>query len=134
LLQTGHGLRQHEGQSIFARAPRAGEDKCGRHARPRDRFPQVPDRRFISYKLIEAHITRLAKKQQVPIAANNFHPQQRRHPERSATQTYRITDGLRRGVEGPRRCLLADALQSFQPALQVTAAREQTSWDIWGGV
>src|ERR1700722_1192594 len=36
-----------------------------------------------------------------------------RHPERSASQIYRITEGLRRAVEGPRRCLLADALRSF---------------------
>ena len=28
-----------------------------------------------------------------------------RHPERSASQTYRLTEGLRRGVEGPRRRL-----------------------------
>ena len=33
--------------------------------------------------------------------------------ERSASQIYRITEGLWRGVEGPRRCLLADALRSF---------------------
>ncbi len=33
--------------------------------------------------------------------------------ERSAARIYRITDGLWRAVEGPRRCLLTDALQSF---------------------
>ena len=33
--------------------------------------------------------------------------------ERSASQIYRITEGLWRGVEGPRRCLLAGALRSF---------------------
>src|SRR3984893_9008269 len=41
-----------------------------------------------------------------------FTPQSR-HPERSAARIYRITDGLWRAVEGPRRCLLADALPSF---------------------
>jgi hypothetical protein len=30
---------------------------------------------------------------------------QRRHPERSASRTYRVTLCLERGVEGPRRCL-----------------------------
>jgi hypothetical protein len=40
-------------------------------------------------------------------------PPQSRHPERSAARIYRITDGLWRAVEGPRRCLLADALPSF---------------------
>ena len=38
---------------------------------------------------------------------------QNRHPERSASQIRRIKKGLGRGVEGPRRCLLADALLSF---------------------
>jgi hypothetical protein len=42
-----------------------------------------------------------------------FTIRQSRHPERSAAQIYRITDGLWRGVEGPRRCLLADVLPSF---------------------
>ena len=42
-----------------------------------------------------------------------FIPPQSRHPERSAARIYRITDGLWRAVEGPRRCLLADALPSF---------------------
>jgi hypothetical protein len=36
-----------------------------------------------------------------------------RHPERSAALIYRMAGGLWRGVEGPRRCLLADALPSF---------------------
>src|SRR5271163_2867791 len=40
-------------------------------------------------------------------------PPQSRHPERSASHIYRITEGLWRGVEGPRQCLLADALRSF---------------------
>ena len=38
---------------------------------------------------------------------------QNRHPERSASQIYRLTEGFWRGVEGPRGWLLADALQSF---------------------
>jgi hypothetical protein len=40
-----------------------------------------------------------------------FNPKQTRHPERSAAQIRRIW----RAVEGPRRCLLADALRIFQP-------------------
>ena len=40
---------------------------------------------------------------------------QNRHPERSASQIRRIKKGLGRGVEGPRRCLLADALLGFPP-------------------
>src|ERR1700722_5843237 len=40
-------------------------------------------------------------------------PPKRRHPERSASQIHRITEDLWRGVEGPRRCMLADALRSF---------------------
>ncbi len=31
---------------------------------------------------------------------------QNRYPERSASQTYRLTEDLRRGVEGPRGCLI----------------------------
>ncbi len=42
-----------------------------------------------------------------------FTQQQNRHPERSASQIYRITKGLQREVEGPRRCLLADAIPGF---------------------
>src|SRR6202167_2662455 len=38
--------------------------------------------------------------------------------ERSASQIYRLTEGLWRAVEGPRRCLLADALQSF-PVIKI---------------
>jgi hypothetical protein len=38
---------------------------------------------------------------------------QDRHPERSASQIYRLRERLQRVVEGPRGCLLADALQSF---------------------
>jgi hypothetical protein len=60
-LQTGHGLRQHDGQGVFARAARACKDKRGRHSSRRDRLPQVADRRCISYKLIEAHVMRVAK-------------------------------------------------------------------------
>src|ERR1700760_3432326 len=40
-------------------------------------------------------------------------PPQNRHPERSASPIYRITQDLWRVVEGPRRCLLADAIRSF---------------------
>ncbi|MEA3005765.1 MAG: hypothetical protein QOI94_1034, partial [Acidobacteriaceae bacterium] len=36
-----------------------------------------------------------------------------RHPERSASRIDRLTEGLQRVVEGPRGCLLADALYSF---------------------
>ena len=36
-----------------------------------------------------------------------------RHPERSASQIYRLTKVFGRAVEGPRGYLLADALQSF---------------------
>ena len=43
---------------------------------------------------------------------------QGRHPERSASQIYRLTEGLWRAVEGPRRCLLAGALHSF-PATEI---------------
>jgi hypothetical protein len=35
-------------------------------------------------------------------------PRQSRHPERSASQIYREQRALERGVEGPRRCLLAE--------------------------
>ena len=42
-----------------------------------------------------------------------FTLQQNRHPERSALQIYRITKGLVREVEGPPRCLPADAVRSF---------------------
>jgi hypothetical protein len=38
---------------------------------------------------------------------------QSRHPERSASQIYREQRTLWRGVEGPRRRLLADAIGSF---------------------
>ena len=47
------------------------------------------------------------------LLAGCFSPPQSRHPERSAARVYRITDGLWRAVEGPRRCLLADTLPSF---------------------
>jgi hypothetical protein len=43
-------------------------------------------------------------------------PRQSRHPERSASQIYRKQKASWRGVEGPRRCLLADALGSFPAA------------------
>ena len=42
-----------------------------------------------------------------------FTQQQDRHPERSASQICRITRGLQREVEGPRRFLLADAIPGF---------------------
>jgi hypothetical protein len=42
-------------------------------------------------------------------------PKQSRHPERSASRIYRKQRALWRGVEGPRRCLLADALGAFRP-------------------
>src|SRR5882757_7374678 len=35
------------------------------------------------------------------------------NPERSASRIYRLAEGLQRVVEGPRGCLLADALHSF---------------------
>src|ERR1700678_1281048 len=38
---------------------------------------------------------------------------QGRHPERSASQIYRLTEGFWRGVEGPRVCHLTDAVRSF---------------------
>jgi hypothetical protein len=38
---------------------------------------------------------------------------QNRHPERSASQTDRVTQCLWRGVEGPRRCLITHAARSF---------------------
>src|SRR5712672_3564171 len=38
---------------------------------------------------------------------------QDRHPERSASRIYRLTESLQRVVEEPRPCLLADALHSF---------------------
>ena len=60
VLQAGHGLRQHDGESIFAGAARAGKDERGRHALSRNRLPQMADGRLISRKLIEAHVTRLA--------------------------------------------------------------------------
>ena len=40
---------------------------------------------------------------------------QNRHPERSASQTYRFIEDLRRGVEGPRGCLIDAALQGLRP-------------------
>jgi hypothetical protein len=61
VLQAGHGLRQHDGQRIFAGAARAGEDERGRHAFRRDRLAQMADRGRIPRKLIKAHIMRLAK-------------------------------------------------------------------------
>ena len=51
--------------------------------------------------------------------ARCFQPSpQNRHPERSAPQICRIKKGLQREVEGPRRCLLADAIRSF-PATNI---------------
>jgi hypothetical protein len=42
-----------------------------------------------------------------------FNPKQNRYPERSGAQICRITNGLGREVEGPRRSKSADALRSF---------------------
>ena len=61
MLQAGHRLRQHNGQGVFARSARSGEEERRRHALRCDRLPQVTDGRLISRKLIEAHKTRLAK-------------------------------------------------------------------------
>jgi hypothetical protein len=44
----------------------------------------------------------------LPTEPDVFHSPQSRHPERSAGQNYRHNGQLMRGVEGPRRCLLAD--------------------------
>ena len=59
-LQAGHGLRQHDGQGIFAGSARACKDERGRHALSRNRLPQMADGRLISGKLVEAHVPRLA--------------------------------------------------------------------------
>src|ERR1700722_8670993 len=56
---------------------------------------------------------------------NECFPPQSRHPERSTTQAYRHNDGLWCGVEGPRRCLLADALPSF-PAVSCPTRHAST--------
>ena len=49
-----------------------------------------------------------------------LNPPEGRHPacpglpwERSASQTYRLTEDLRRGVEGPRRCLIDESSSGF---------------------
>ncbi len=55
-----------------------------------------------------------------------FTQQQNRHPERSASQIYRITKGLKREVEGPRRCLPTDAVRSF-PATNTRETKKVTS-------
>jgi hypothetical protein len=55
-----------------------------------------------------------------------FQPRQSRHPERSASQIYRKQRALSRGVEGPRRCLLADALGSF-PAANYSGSKKVTN-------
>ena len=60
MLQAGHGLRQHDGEGIFAGSARAGKDERGRHALSRNRLPKMADGRLISGKLVEAHIPRLA--------------------------------------------------------------------------
>jgi hypothetical protein len=39
VLQACHGLRQHEGQGIFAGTARAGKDERGRHALSSNRLP-----------------------------------------------------------------------------------------------
>jgi hypothetical protein len=53
---------------------------------------------------------------------------QNRHPERSASQIRPIKKGLPRGVEGPRRCSLADALLVF-PATNYEGNEKVTSSD-----
>src|SRR5271156_1440533 len=53
---------------------------------------------------------------------------QSRHPERSASQIRRIKKDLRRGVEGPRRCLLTDALLGF-PTTNYKGNQKVTSSD-----
>src|ERR1700733_13845665 len=62
VLQAGHGLRQHDGQRIFARAARAGKDERRRHPLRPNRLAQVADRRRIPRKLTEAHIMSLTKR------------------------------------------------------------------------
>ena len=62
---------------------------------------------------------------------------QNRHPERSASQIRRIKKDLGRGVEGPRRCLLADALLGFPPTnyvgnQKVTISERSASQDDKG--
>ena len=54
--QAGHGLRQHDGQRIFAGSARAGKNERRRHAFRRDRLAQMADGGYIPGKLIEAHI------------------------------------------------------------------------------
>jgi hypothetical protein len=59
-------------------------------------------------------------------------PQQSRHPERSASQIYRKQKALCREVEGPRRCLLADALGSFPAANYTGDKKSQTPSEAEG--
>ena len=54
-------------------------------------------------------------------------PQQSRHPERSASQICRKQRALWRGVEGPRRCLLADALHSFPATKMMREIKKVTT-------
>jgi hypothetical protein len=59
--------------------------------------------------------------------AEVFNLSQNRHPERSASQLYRVTDAELRGVEGPRRRSLANALPSFLTAGLVLAGSARNS-------
>jgi hypothetical protein len=61
----------------------------------------------------------------------SFSPPQRRHPERSAARIYRITDGLWRGVEGPRRGLLSDVPPSFPTATPTVSAHGSSDAIVW---
>ena len=61
-----------------------------------------------------------------PIRANSFSMffvklTRTRHPERSASHTYRLREDLQRGVEGPRRRFRTHAARSFS----TTEARQQ---------
>ncbi len=54
---------------------------------------------------------------------------QRRHPERSASQIYLLTEGLWRAVEGPQRCFPAAALHSFPAAKIMKEIKKVTASD-----
>ena len=55
-------------------------------------------------------------RERVCVCCHRIAPRQSRHPERSASRIYRKQSASWRGVEGPRRCLLADALANFPAA------------------
>ena len=72
---------------------RVAQQSCGTPASKMDssRFRAAnPELRLISANLFRAFFVKLP---------------QNRHPERSASPIYRVTQHLWRGVEGPRRCL-----------------------------